>query len=80
MTNDAPTTPPTGSAPLLGQEGMAELIKRRAAALKAADEARAMGLHDVELRHWQEVVRCCLIEAGEPIPASLMPGEPEPKP
>ena len=58
----------------------AELVRKRDAALKAADEARALGLKDVELRHWQEVVRCCLIEAGEPIPASLMPGDEAPKP
>lgn len=56
-----------------------ELISKRAAALKAADEARALGLQDVELRHWQEVVKCLCLEMGVPIPASLQ-GDGAPKP
>ena len=43
-------------------------------------EADRLGLRDVAQRHWEACVRALLREKGEPIPPSLEPGEPAPKP
>lgn len=63
----------------MNEQQRAELSKKRDAALKAADEARALGLKDLELRHWREVVRCLCLEMGVAVPASLQ-GEEAPAP
>ncbi|MCC7484573.1 MAG: hypothetical protein IT529_06245 [Burkholderiales bacterium] len=50
------------------------------AALRACREAERLGLPQQAQRHWEELIRLLCVEMGKPIPPSIRPGEPEPRP